>query len=96
MPVLWEAIEMHHQSVVLNNVVVQTKTPNRLCGIIYDSSIVPASAKVVVGNKESGHIVIGLKTEYDDYQFNLLLKKEEALAIVSALVSAIKRQESKQ
>lgn len=78
---------------ILEEIEIETKTRNKLAGIMYDTRIVPASGKVSVTLRESGQIVIGMKPRFDDYEFNFLLNKEDALSIVSALVSAIKKQE---
>jgi len=87
---------MTSQAMTIFDIEIETKTKNKLCGVMYDTSIVPTSGNVTVALRESGQIVIGMKPRYDDYEFNLLINKEDALVIVSALVSAIKNHENQQ
>lgn len=84
---------MSNQIMKLEGVQLEIKTPNKLCGLIYDTSIVPSTGKVIAGKRESGEIFIGMMTEFDQCEFNFLVSREEALAIITALVSAIKSQE---
>lgn len=87
---------MTNQIMKLDDVQMEIKTPNKLCGLIYDTSIVPSTGKVTAGKRESGEIFIGMMTEYEQCEFNFLVSKQEAMAIISALVSAVKSQEIKQ
>lgn len=87
---------MTNQIMKLDDVQMEIKTPNKLCGLIYDTSIVPSTGKVIAGKRESGEIVIGMVTEFDQCEFNFLVSRQEAMAIISALVSAVKSQEIKQ
>lgn len=83
-------------AMTLDKVEMEVITPNKLRSLIYDTRVVPTSGEISVELRQSGTIVISLKTEFDNFNINFLLKREEALAIVSALVAAIKAQESAQ
>lgn len=82
------------QQEILNRVAIHTKTSNKHAAVIYDSSIFASKVSVDVGNKKTGHIIFAVKTEHQDLEFNLILEKKEALAIVAAMVCAIKSQDT--
>lgn len=81
------------QVTILNRVAVHTKTANKHAAVIYDSRILASSVSIDVGSKKTGHIIFGVKTDHQDVELNLILEKKEALAIVAAMVAAIKSQD---